>query len=76
MNERICIGCKWRVLSGWSGSECSAPRQRARNRVIDLVTGSRDTRWDACSWQRVGGRLIARLAGTCGVEGRWWEPRP
>ncbi|KMR91587.1 hypothetical protein FE62_15300 [Staphylococcus aureus] len=44
---------------------------------IDMQDGSEiTTGWNTPRLEREDGRIMARLTGSCGKEGRFWEAKP
>lgn len=74
MTKKLCIDCMHCRLAKIGDAEfykCTRPTG------ISLVNGKPDVpRYEFCSTQRDADWLGARVTGTCGKSGRFWEPKP
>lgn len=64
----FCKDCRWMNIIT---NKCNSPK--LRRPVIDMVSGIPKSRY--CITQRIDGFILARLFGTCGAEGRFFEPK-
>ena len=82
---KTCKTCRWVkdwdcLGMGGTFAECGAPKAvgRGKMKAAQAVgdTGHVRPRFKFCEIQREDGFIWARLLPTCGLEGRWWEPKP
>lgn len=72
---KLCKTCKHGSSSAY-GTFDSCTRS-VRVKKIDLRNGNEILGgWRDTMKERKPGRIMARLAGTCGKEGRFWEAKP
>ena len=72
---KLCKDCKWCKKPG-PLARCCSPKN-VINRVDRTGFNTTERKYDYCETQRMdllGGWLFCRLDGSCGKEGRWWEP--
>lgn len=80
---KLCKDCRFCSEPGVF-AECLAP-QNMKDYKLDtniLVMGEpaiyrsgQEPRWIFCSSHRDDGWLGARIANSCGAEGRWWQKK-
>jgi hypothetical protein len=71
VTNRICQQCKYGMYAGGESFKCDAPQ----NRVLNVVTGNPQRRYNFCEFLRGHGWVDCRLSKTCGKEGRWFKPK-
>lgn len=70
---KLCVNCRHSV-DRYATLDACARNVRTR---INMQDGSEiKTGWRTASLERTYGWVMARLAGTCGEEGRFWEAKP
>lgn len=69
-----CHDCKHYVILPYTlQGKCDGPEER---KVADPVTGERGIEYWPVYMQRRNGFILARVLGTCGKEGRFFEAKP
>ena len=78
---KFCVDCK-HCVGGTAWASCAQSSKREKLRTVELVVGPLSSGGDvslsnrnSCWNQRYDGWLSSRLTGSCGAEGRWWEPK-
>ena len=70
---KLCVHCR-HSSDKYEAFDSCARSVRTR---INMQDGSEiKTGWRTASLERTYGLIMARLTGTCGKEGRFWEPKP
>ena len=84
---KFCKDCRHAELIQYNMTGCSGPYWRCnrfgepeRWKTVDPVTGndaqhSMPRREPYCDTERLTGWIAARLTGTCGIEGRYFQPK-
>jgi hypothetical protein len=72
LQRKPCSYCRWCRPSRWFPPNCISPKVYCPIEFLSVPTMVEALR---CSRQRHYGWLMARLTGTCGKEGRFWEFR-
>lgn len=68
---KLCKNCKHHSINNyWYSEELKREYALCDASTLDPVNGSSE-----CKNFRKGGKLLARLKGRCGKEGRYWEPK-
>ena len=77
---KFCVDCRhYRELEYSIFPRCAIIYEQTE--VVNLVSGKSSYRStasfseDHCDSQRVPGKIMCRVRGRCGSEGRWWEPK-
>jgi len=72
---KICRDCKHCVNDQTDGdfeyAKCIAPK----NIIKDPISGGSSPRWIFCSTHRSDWLIESIFSKTCGLGGRWFEPR-
>jgi hypothetical protein len=70
---KLCANCRHSVDKYEAFDSCA----RSVRTLIDMQDGSEiKTGWRSARLEREDGVIMARLNGSCGKEGRFWEAKP
>ena len=69
---KLCVNCRHSADKYVAFESCA----RSVNTRIDMQDGSEiKTGWVSARLERMDGIIMARLSGSCGKEGRFWEAK-